>query len=542
MNYREFLEPDDNAAECVACENTALHEVNDILKTHGKSIMTKYGFPPLPPKTNAQMRTNTQLYIPEAEKAVADAMIQTLNEHQRAAFNTILEAMEDENLDSRCFFLDGPGGSGKTYLYTTLLSYVRGLGDIALPVASTGIAANLLKGGRTYHSQFKVFGPFNETTTSDLRETSVDADLIRKAKVIIWDESTMADTHALDAVNRLLKTLMRNNKPFGGKVLLLGGDFRQTLPILKHGSRGAIVEACIKFNRVWNRFKRLKLTNNVRSEDPEFSDWLIKLGDGTLPIPEGCTEDVIEIPEDMLSSGQIVEEIFGTALTIEDIPHFSKIAILCPKNSDVDQINEEVLSILEGDTTTYLSSDAIVDGNAEEINNYPMEFLNDLNPSGMPPHKLNLKKGALIMLLRNLNTKRGLCNGTRMIVHDLKPNLIIAKVLTGSAEGQLVFIPRVDLKPSDADLPFTLRRRQFPIKLAFAITINKAQGQTLEKVGIYLPDPVFGHGQLYVAISRVRRRCNVKIKIVEGLQQGRLITGSDKMYTKNVVYREVYDL
>jgi len=144
------------------------------------------------------------------------------------------------------------------------------------------------------------------------------------------------------------------------------------------------------------------------------------------------------------------------------------------------------------------------------------------------------------MLLRNLNTKRGLCNGTRLVVKDLKPNLIIAEVLTGSAEKQAVFIPRIDLAPSNLELPFTLRRRQFPIKVAFAMTINKSQGQTLEKVGILLNEPVFSHGQLYVALSRVRRACDVKIKVIDGPFQGKLIGGSESIYTKNVVYREIY--
>jgi len=199
-------------------------------------------------------------------------------------------------------------------------------------------------------------------------------------------------------------------------------------------------------------------------------------------------------------------------------------AILCPKNSDVDNINEEVLELLEGAPVTYLSSDSIDDTSDDDRQNYPVEFLNELTPSGMPIHKLNLKKGSIVILLRSLNTKRRLCNGTRFIVKDLKPNLIIVEVLTGSAEGQTVFIPRIYLAPSNSDLPFVLRRRQFPIKLTFAMNINNSQGQTLEKVGVYLPEPVFSHGQLYAALSRVRRFSDAKVKIVDGRDQRKLIS------------------
>jgi ATP-dependent DNA helicase PIF1 len=164
--------------------------------------------------------------------------------------------------------------------------------------------------------------------------------------------------------------------------------------------------------------------------------------------------------------------------------------------------------------------------------------LNSLNPSGTAPHELKLKKGALIMLLRNLNTNRGLCNGTRLIVTDLKPNLIITKVLTGSNAGNIVFIPRIDLT-SDSDLPFLMRRKQFPLKLAFAMTINKSQGQTLDKVGIHLPNSVFGHGQLYVALFRVRRRCDVKVHVVESVEQGKLLSESNEVFIKNVVYKDI---
>ncbi|KAG2464244.1 PIF6 helicase, partial [Polypterus senegalus] len=100
-------------------------------------------------------------------------------------------------------------------------------------------------------------------------------------------------------------------------------------------------------------------------------------------------------------------------------------------------------------------------------------------------------------------------------------------------------IPRINLAPSSTDLPFTLRRQQFPVTLAFAITINKAQGQTLEKVGIYLPEPVLSHGQLYVALSRVRSFPDVVVNVVDGPEQGKLLPNSDRVFTKNVVYNDI---
>jgi hypothetical protein len=532
----DFSRHNGHTDDCPNCENFALLEIQEVLRSNGKSC-DDFG---LPTPQFVRQGTAEEFYNAQAEKEQSAMLMSSFNDEQKAAFESIMNAVNDDTLPHRCFFLDGPGGSGKTYLYKTLLKHVRGEGNVVLPVASTGIAANLLEGGRTYHSQFKLPVPLLDNSVSSMRMTSADAELIKNAKLLIWDESTMAPSEALKAVDRLLKEIMNNTKPFGGKVLLLGGDFRQTLPVVPHGSRSAIVEASLKFNALWDKFKILQLNNNVRSVDPEFSEWLIKLGNGDLTNDNGLSEDIIEIPDSMICKECLIKEIFGDRLCVEDIGNFSKMAILCPKNVDVDQINDEILNILDGETVSYLSIDSIEDEDGEDCQNYPVEFLNECTPSGMPVHKMNLKVGSLIMLLRNLNTKRGLCNGTRLIAKKLKPNLIVAEVLTGSAEKQVVFVPRIDLAPTNTELPFVLRRRQFPIKLAFAMTINKSQGQTLEKVGIYLPEPVFSHGQLYVALSRVRRSQDVKIKIIDGRQQGRLVSGSESTFTKNVVYKEIF--
>ncbi|XP_056689195.1 uncharacterized protein [Spinacia oleracea] len=137
------------------------------------------------------------------------------------------------------------------------------------------------------------------------------------------------------------------------------------------------------------------------------------------------------------------------------------------------------------------------------------------------------------MLLRNIDHPSGLCNGTRLVVTQLGNHIIEAKILLGSNIGHKVFIPRLLLTPPDTKLPFKLQRRQYPLVVCFAMTINKSQGQSLSHVGLYLPRPVFSHGQLYVAISRVTRKSGLKILICD--KDGRTYNT-----TQNVVNKEIH--
>ncbi|UYV83388.1 hypothetical protein LAZ67_23000846 [Cordylochernes scorpioides] len=466
--------PNDDAS--THCEGYAMKEISDIFLSHRVNY-NEYGLPV--PAWNIPDVPCSEEYISDTEVLLAADKMKSFNAEQTAAYYQIMAAVKDVTMRPKCFFIDGPGGSGKTYLYTTLMHSVRGMNQVVLPSATTGIAANLLQGGKTMHSLYGLPIPLNETSVSNIK---MAAGTLRKAKLFIIDECAMASNHALYTIDRLLREVMTEDKrypnqiQFGGKVLIVGGDFRQCLPVIPHGMRAQIVQS-----------------------------------NGSLPTFDDLGADLIEIPQELICKDDIVREIFGDTITPELVETMSQRAILCPKNYDVHNMNDQVMDLIVGDYHTYLSDDSVVSDSDEERNNFPVEFLNSVTPSGMPPHRLRLKIGCIIQLLRNL--KKGLCNGTRFTIKSLKSNVIEAEVLTGSNKGDIVLIPRIDLAPSETGLPFIMKRRQFPVKPAFVMTINKAQGQTLERVGIYLPEPVFGHGQLYVAFSRVKHSSDVKIII-----------------------------
>jgi ATP-dependent DNA helicase PIF1 len=159
--------------------------------------------------------------------------------------------------------------------------------------------------------------------------------------------------------------------------------------------------------------------------------------------------------------------------------------------------------------------------------------------SGVPPHTLTVQEGCPVILLRNM--PGGLANGIRLIVVKLMQHIIDVEIAIGPDKGRRVFIPRLSIIPSNTEMmPFTLCRRQFSLQPAFAMTINKAQGQTLQIVGVYLPKPVFCHGQLYVAFSRCGSWWGVRV-LVWGGSKVALNGAPTRVYTSNVVYCEVLE-
>lgn len=428
------------------------------------------------------------------------------------------------------YFIDGPGGTGKPFVYKCLINSCIEMDYDVIPVAWTGIAAMLLPGGRTVHSRFKLPLILTDTSVSSLKVNSKEASTIRKSKLIIWDEAPMASACALMVVNRLLKDIMENDVFFSGKVIVLGRDFRQVLPVVPHGSRQLTIQNCITNSPIWPHFKILKLFRNMRVNqiEIEFSKFLLQMGNGEYPLINPDSDEYsIEIIPSLLSKN-IIKDVFGNIIfNLKNVSIFSQFAILAPKNEHCDEINNSIVNMLPGPEKTYLSLNTVSKDCDDFL--FPTEFLDSLHLSGLPPHSLVLKKGTIVILLRNLNVTSNLMNGTRFIVRNMYDHSLDLESITGQGTGQRILLPRIDLTPSDSTLPFSFTRRQFPIRLAFAMIINKAQGQTLDKVGLYLPQPVFSHGQLYVAMSRVRSFEKLTIQILP----------NNKKDTMNIVYKEI---
>ena len=236
---------------------------------------------PLDNMNSADYSTNESTINFEAEQALGVQLRAQLNAGQETAVAEILAAVQG-SVNARCFFLDGPGGTGKTFVYNTLARILRGQERSVVLVATTGIAATLLPGGRTAHSCFKI--PYNVKRGDawKLKAGTSQYETVRLADLIIWDEASMAHADAVESVDIGLQDMMQCTLPFGGKVVVLGGDFRQTLPVVRRATPREIVQATIKRSSLWRHFRQLPLTENMRAGPGEilFSEWLLQLGEG----------------------------------------------------------------------------------------------------------------------------------------------------------------------------------------------------------------------------------------------------------------------
>ncbi|AQK76511.1 hypothetical protein ZEAMMB73_Zm00001d018583 [Zea mays] len=385
-------------------EQMVLIDIRNMLQSMGKDIKTF----PLPPMIDAYddaIGTAREVYEEESiQPTVEDvALKDSLNEEQRAAYDKIMSAVDTDQ--GGLFFVDGPGGTGKTYLYRVLLATLRNQGKIAVATTTSGVAASIMPGGRTAHSRFKIPLTIDDGAVCSFTKQSGTAELLRKASLIIWDEASMTKRQAVEALDNSMRDIMgRPALPFGG-----GGT---------------------------------EETN---------SDGDIRLPDDVWVPYSGSDNDL----------DNLIDFAFPNLNeNMSDSTYITSRAILSTRNDWVDMINVKMIDRFQGEHMVYHSFDSAMD---DPHNYYPPEFLNTLTPNGLPPHVLKLKIGCPVILLRNIDPANGLCNGTRLVVRGFQRNSIDAEIVLGQHVGKRIFLPRIPLCPSDEEMfPFQFKRKQFP--------------------------------------------------------------------------------
>ncbi|XP_074315056.1 uncharacterized protein LOC141651236 [Silene latifolia] len=476
-------------------------------------------------------------------------LISSMTMEQMSVYDEIMESVAMDR--GGVFFIYGHAGTGKTFILKALCAALRSRGDIVLPVASSGIAAAYLSGGKTAHEVFGIPLDISENSTcKNIKHGCHMANHLCKTKLIIWDEAPMIHKFCIEALDRSLRDVMQTSeKPFGGKLVVFAGDFRQLLPLYTKGGRDKIVGSIINSSYLWSECKVLHLTRNIRldlgsfdikdQELREFDEWIKKVGEGAIGGVTG-EKNFLHIPDDVLikdTTEHLISIVKSTYASLENNlcnpDYFQERAILAPTPTIVDSVNQYIMSLLPGKGKVYRSCDQLQrEENKTETRS--IKFLNTLNCLGLPRNAIWLKVGAIVMLLKTIDHSVGMCHGTRLMVTDLGNYVIRATIISGSNIGGQVYIPRISMTPSSAsNFPMKFERKQFPLAISFAMTIHKAQGQSLSHVGLYLPIPVFNHGQLYLAISRVNNKNGLKILISD--QKG-VISNA----TANVVFKEIF--
>ena len=313
-DYRRLREQDNGFV--VEDFDAALYDIQDILAEPHYQHKTLESFllpRPVNPRSRLQRNRYEEVIDTEAEEQLYQEMFQTMNADQQSVLQVLIDATSQlhDNSSPKCFFLDAPGGTGKTYVLNAFIHHCRSNQLNMIVSAYSGVAANLLIGGRTAHSQFKF--PLNQDSTdctnSHIKPTEAVGKRVLAAQVIIIDEGPMMHRKFWELLHvACLELYNRTNHiyhqpgalttPYAGKLIICSGDLRQCLPVIRHGDRTAIVQNVLnRSTLLWSNFTQLRLTINERvmrnttgllqqERDlcEQFSSNLLRIGNGEVPL------------------------------------------------------------------------------------------------------------------------------------------------------------------------------------------------------------------------------------------------------------------
>jgi ATP-dependent DNA helicase PIF1 len=352
----------------------------------------------------------------------------------------------------------GAAGTGKSHLLSYLRENYKGRMRV---VATTGVAA-LNVHGATLHSWAGI-GTGEGDLFKTVENNQKALKRITNAKILAVDEVSMLDGNLLDKLDKLFKYVRQNNEPFGGIQMIFFGDFLQLPPVSKSNPLFAF-----EVESWWEANVRVhELMTVMRQSDREFVEVLMKVREGIVD--------------------KQVKTFLSPRIGAKDTDPLIEPVILECKNVDVDEINTQRLAKISSKVKTFTAKDS---GNEK--------YFPTLDKNCLAPRVLDLKEGAQVMLLKNLDVGGGLVNGSIGVVKRMADDFVTVQFSNDNVDVELA-----EWEIRDGDNHILAKRTQIPLRLAYAITIHKSQGCTLSKAKVNLRN-AFAPGQAYVALSRIK--------------------------------------
>ena len=547
-------------------ENDMLLDLAKRLADENKTL-SQYGFPE-PKNIITELDEERFKYDPMQQTE----LLKTLNAsipNTKEQNEIFLQICDDISFEKTAIhFVQAQAGSGKSMLANKLMAFARSLNKIALGCASTGLAANNFEGFYTAHALYAL--PVVDSADLDeidqpeyaskLHESKYKQrlQLIQASSLHVWDEFPSNHRNCFEAAYQAC------NK-FEGKVVVCFGDFRQIAPVVEGGTKQEIINACIQSSEYWKYFRIHILTKNMRLEhmkihcreeltalespqtrleltDQEFIEKQITI-QKALDTQIAYGEMILALGNNQLHSSPnitIIREDRETSTSYVSLPLFQYIiaseegelnairwlhpqgfdassmhkrAVLAATNDRVDMWNSLIQSLNPKEAVSLRSHDFLceVDDPRDVLSSMLSDdVLNRYNNNGVPRNNLQLKIGDICLLLRTISKKDGLTTNARVRITNIKTFCVQIQTLTYPPRSYA--LPRIRFK---FQLPFgqsyQMVRTQFPLRLAYALSVNKSQGQEFDKVLYDIVDPAFSHGHTYVASSRIRHFDTIKI-------------------------------
>ena len=588
-NLREFMLEDYIIGQHNPPQNHAQAN-NSLLKDLQRRIsdtnytLAQFGLPN-PVSMETELDREKLLYVNDEQRTLYDDLNREFpnNRDQQHVFDNIKTLIDNppENHPS-FFFINGAGGTGKTTVLKKIAAYARSQGKIVLICASITLAAILYVNGVTAHSLFKfpVTEEFERALDEEIQQLHLSnqrLELLLEVDIIIWDEFVTNHKELFETVYKTI-CLGYNSSREANKNLIFccGGDFRQILPVIEGGGYYETTTATISSSSLWEKFRRLQLNDNMRltklrttlpddaTQDERYdvqhqlnyAQCIVSIGNGTpsencIHVEENAEEHSItlclplfdkyfhsDVDEGKLSA---IRWLYPTGFCPQ---RAAEVSILATTNDSVEKWNSIIQDMNTSSDVVHLFSKDIFTEADDPYGKLQRMLttanLNRMNKNGIPPHTLSLKLNDICIILRPIMAQ-GIPTNARVRISKISPYCIEGNIIGGTMNGRKVHIPRMRFKfRCKYGMSFEILRTQFPIRLAYSITINKSQSQTLKTVLIDLQEDCFSHGQLYVAASRITDANNVKLYL-PSTKLREMPNGQIVPLVKNIVYKSILE-